>query len=105
MNTKSTQVLRLTLKECENKTFAGSTGNEIVYEIHLLNVGEHMERFGGHRNGLTVTNTASLIKRVRSKYHSIDVEYDIRDPNFWRWIESALSGEFGECHITKLERE
>lgn len=97
MDTKSTEVLRL--------VFRPGTSDEVRYEIHLLNIGEHMERFGGRRSGLTVTKTASLIKRVISNQCFVDVEYDIRNPNFWEWLESALCGEFGECHVTKLDRK
>lgn len=49
--------------------------SDTTVEVHMLNPGEHFERFGGSSRGLTVVGkTASLITRTKSPGGTEDVE-------------------------------
>lgn len=84
--------------------FSGSTDE--ATEVHLLNVGDIFEGFGGSRHQLVAGHdfntgkrhkkpTASLILRRRSRMGCEDVERDIHDPQFWSWIARIINGEIG----------
>lgn len=69
------------------------TGTGFTTEIHMLNPGETFERFGGSSQGLTVRKTASIITRSRSTGGGVeDVERDITQPAFWKWIAERING-------------
>ena len=70
-----------------------------THEIHMLNVGELFEGFGGSKRGLVVgenqppkKRTASLIVRRNSVMGTEDKEMDIHDPTFWAWMARMLNG-------------
>lgn len=59
-------------------------------DVHLLNVGEVFERFGGSSRGLQVRKTASLITRDTAGGCWNDLERDLRAPEFWTWIQKLI---------------
>jgi hypothetical protein len=74
-----------------------------IHEIHLLNVGEVFEGFGGSKHPLVAGRnfatgekqkkpTASLIVRRRGVMGIEDKELDIHNPNFWAWMARMLNG-------------
>lgn len=60
-------------------------------EVHLLNVGECFERFGGSSASLVVRKTASLITRWVSPFDWKDTEWDIHDPRPWKWFDELVN--------------
>lgn len=78
--------------------------SDTTVEVHMLNPGEHFERFGGSSRGLTVVGkTASLITRTKSPGGTEDVERDVYDPKFWEWMSRMINGrgEFEAAVPTK----
>lgn len=75
-----------------------------AHEIHILNVGEVFEGFGGSRHPLVAGRnihtgekqkkpTASLVIRRTSPMGIEDKEREIHDPIFWAWVARMLSGQ------------
>jgi len=73
------------------------------HEIHLLNIGDRFEGFGGSRHPLIAGHnfatgeklkrpTASLVIRRHSAMGQEDKEMDIDDPVFWAWMARMLNG-------------
>ncbi len=73
-----------------------------THEIHLLNVGEVFDGFGGSRHPLVAGQdfqtgekhkkpTASLVIRRIGAMGLEDKERDITDPAFWAWMARMLN--------------
>lgn len=67
-------------------------------EVHVLNPRESMPGFGGSRSGLLVGKTASIVTRTIQNGMQTDVERDIHDTFFWKYIVDAINGEFEGVH-------
>lgn len=83
------------------KVLTISIGNE-THEIHMLNVGDVFEGFGGSRHPLEAGRdfhtgtkhrkpTASLVVRRISPMITEDKEHDINDPAVWKWIARLIN--------------
>jgi hypothetical protein len=79
----------------------GETESETT-EIHMLNVGEVFEGFGGTRHPLVAGRdyttgekhkkpTASIVTRRRGVMGVEDKELDIFSPSFWEWIARLIN--------------
>lgn len=89
------------------------------YEFHMLNVGDHFERFGGSRQGLVVgenmpknKRTASLIVRRTTEMGQEDTEYDIHAIEPWQFLCRCMNdptmnvtGELPEWMVKRLTAE
>lgn len=76
-------------------------------EIHMLNVGDAFEGFGGSRHPLVAGQVFATGKKMRRPTASIvtrrtgpmgieDKEYDIHDASFWGWIGRLINNTAGD---------
>lgn len=89
---KMTKVLTLKFGEAKSETT----------EIHILNIGDVFEGFGGSRHPLEAGRdfasgrkskkpTASIVTRRTGVMGVEDKEMDINSPDFWAWIGRLIN--------------
>jgi len=85
-----------------------------THEVHMLNVGDVLEGFGGSKHPLEAGRdfqtgarqkkpTASMVVRSTSAMGPHDVEYDIDDPSIWNWIAQSINAVDGAVTATAGE--
>lgn len=62
---------------------------------YILKPGDTFEFFGGHRNGLTVVKTPSLITSTNYAGTRHDHEYNVTDAKAWAWLKRCILREAG----------